>query len=188
MIFFLLKIKLKGFFNFGFRLKKKYTFDVGFINFLFFLMLMRNFGILYKFFFLKKNVKNSVFIKSNIRYKVSKHSVSRVSNRFVLEIFFNNNIYSDDQVSLSQNITLLSSCFVNTNHSSITFSIKNSNFFIFFLFKLENKNFFFKKKNKNRCIFFNYLAFVLLRKKTINNSYNNFIKKKKKLNYTWLRA
>lgn len=83
----LLKIKVNGYLNFGLKLKKKNMFHVGQINIFFLLLLLKKInGIKFKFFLKKKNSCNINFIKSNIRYKVSKHLLQRTSNLLTLEI------------------------------------------------------------------------------------------------------
>jgi len=125
----LLNIKICGYLNFGLKIKKNNMFNFGYVNFFFFLLLLKNLNNLnLKFILLRKKTKNINFIKSNIRYKVSKHLLQRSSNLIFLELSC---LYLPNlDFFFLKNFNLLSSCVFNLKRLVFTRRIKlNSNFF-----------------------------------------------------------
>lgn len=127
----MLKIKVNGYLNFGLKLKKKNMFHVGQINVFFLLLLLKKInGINFKFFLKKKNSCNINFIKSNIRYKVSKHLIQRTSNLLTFEVssHFNKKI----NFFFLKNFNILSSGVFNLKNIKISKTVLlQKNFLIF---------------------------------------------------------
>lgn len=83
--------------------KEKIFFTTGMKNLYFFLYFLKKClksnNIYLNFFFLKKNSKPIMILKSPIKYKISKHLVSKHRNRFVINVSFNfneNNLLIND--------------------------------------------------------------------------------------------
>ena len=106
-------------------------FHVGQINVFFLLLLLKKInGINFKFFLKKKNSCNINFIKSNIRYKVSKHLIQRTSNLLTFEVssHFNKKI----NFFFLKNFNILSSGVFNLKNIKISKTVLlQKNFLIF---------------------------------------------------------
>ena len=66
--------------------------------------------------FFKKKTLTVSMIKSNIRYKVSKHITQKNSNRFFLKIKTNYNIKYYNYLQIFQKYCVFSSVFLNLNY------------------------------------------------------------------------
>lgn len=129
----MLNIKFTGYFNNGLKMQKKNDHINGPTGFFFFIFLMKNvikIGGSFRQSFFRKNKYNIYFIKSCIRYKVSKHLINRLCNRFSVDLFLNQNASNFDFLYSYKNVMMFSAVYFNTNFIRIS---KTSNFCKFFL-------------------------------------------------------
>lgn len=118
----MLKIKLHGFFNSGLKVKNKKLYNLGHINITLFVCFLKTLfegNIAIRYSLKKKNKHNISFIKSNVRYKITKHSVIKSSNLFLLTIelnqFFCNKYVLDNFVTLIHYFTIYTT-YINLNY------------------------------------------------------------------------
>lgn len=113
-------------------MKKNNMFSFGYINFFFFLLLLKNLNnMTLKFTLRKKKIKNINFIKSNIRYKVSKHLLQRSSNTVSVDLSC---LYLPKlEFFFLKYFNLMSSCVFNLKSLVIKKKVRHSsNFFKMF--------------------------------------------------------
>lgn len=130
----MLKLEFFGFFNSSFKFKNNNTFTTGFINFYFFICFCKkilNTKVLcFKFCFFKKNNYGISFIKSNFKYKVSKHLVSKYSNKFRIILLVNNFIVINNIFKIIKNFNFISTTYLNINYLKIKNLFQNKIFFL----------------------------------------------------------
>lgn len=116
----MLKLKFSGYFNNGLKQEKEGAYYNGMNGLLFFMYMFKHIFGCYstiKIHLFKKNKYNLCFIKSNIRYKVSKHLINRVTNRYNIVIQLNNNV--DGFFFGFKNLSSFSSVYINSNYCKI---------------------------------------------------------------------
>jgi hypothetical protein len=104
---------------------------MGYINIMFFLLLLRKLQFNFKIRFLKKNYIKSYFIKSNIRYKISKHVVNRLANKFQFVVYINDEFNYSNLTNFVHFFRLLSSPLMNARSVSLSRTIYKNNFFLY---------------------------------------------------------
>lgn len=131
----MLKIKFTGFFNANLKKKKKLqgSFNNS-LNLIYFSIFLKKTisliddSVVYKLKLFRKKTFNIFFIKSNIRYKISKHVLQKLSNRFLIELIFKETKNSNN--TLFKKFNLFSSSYMNANNVRISKKIKNNNLFL----------------------------------------------------------
>ena len=130
----MLKLEFFGFFNSSFKFKSSNTFTTGFINFYLFICFCKKIlnikNLKFSFSFFKKNNCDLSFIKSNFKYKVSKHLVSKYSNKFRITLLVSNFIIVNNIFKIIKNFNLVSTTYLNINHLKIKNLFKNKIFFL----------------------------------------------------------
>lgn len=131
----MIKLKFSGFINNGLKRERS---DNSYLNgttsFFFFISLFYmifNSKDIIDIKFYKKNKYNLCFIKSNIRYKVSKHLVNRICNRYIITLSINSVSMNRDFITAFKFVSAFSSVYLNSNYVRI---IKNQNMFNFLKF------------------------------------------------------
>lgn len=119
----MLNIKFTGYFNNGLKMQKKNDHQNGTTGFFFFYFLIKNVlkinGSFTQSFF-RKNKYNIYFIKSCIRYKISKHLINRLCNRFSIQLSVKSCPNNNDFLYSYKDVMMFSSVYFNTNFIRIS--------------------------------------------------------------------
>jgi hypothetical protein len=133
LIFSMLKIKFSGFFNSNLKMtKKKQGYYNNTTNIFFFYFFLKTilFEITKTFSsritFLRKKNFNFFFIKYNIRYKISKHVLQKISNRFIIQFSFN--LLNNNIIFFFKKFNILSATYLNINFLKVFTKINNLKF------------------------------------------------------------
>lgn len=132
----MIKLKFSGYINNGLKRERNdNSYYNGTTSFFFFISLFyRIFGSkdMLDVKFYKKNKYNLCFIKSNIRYKVSKHLVNRICNRYIITLKINGTPRNMDFIVAFKFVAAFSSVYLNSNYIRIIKNQKMLNFLKFF--------------------------------------------------------